>query len=136
MAGTFGNGAVLQMGLTTTTTVSEINNIKLPGFDSKEIDVTTHNNTTRFKDYIKGLIDAGTMKIDGNMNYTDYGTIYAAAVTTSMYTITITVPTSPSVTKWTCQGFIKGLDCEAPAEDKIKFSADIKITGKPTLTQV
>jgi predicted secreted protein len=131
MAGTFANGAVFKIG---TTTVSELTSIKPPSFESDDIDVTTHTNTTKFKEYIKGLTDAGEVSIEGNMNYTDYGTVYASAVTTTLQSITITLPTSPSVTTFTCNGYVKGLECEAPVDDKISYSATVKITGKPTLT--
>lgn len=133
MAGTFANGTIFKLG---TTTVSENVTITMPNFSADEIDVTTHNNTDKFREFIKGLTDAGEITIEGNMNYTDYSTIYAAATTLSLYSATITMPTTPSNTQWLANVFCNSFESEAPHDDKISFSAGFKITGKPTMQKI
>lgn len=129
--GTFGHGAVFKIG---TTTVSELTSVKPPNYEADDIDVTTHSTSSKFKEYIKGLMDAGEVEIEGYMDYTNYGTVYASMVTTTLQSLTITLPTTPSVTNFACNGYIKSLECEAPHDDKIEFSATAKVSGKPTLT--
>jgi predicted secreted protein len=133
MSGTFGNGATFILG---TTTVSEITNVSAPKISGDTIDVTTHNNTTRFRDFIKGLMDGGEITIEGNMNYTDYTTVFVASVTTSLYSSTVNMPTSPSVTRWTANVMVTSLETNAPHDDKIPFSATMKVTGIPACTKV
>jgi len=131
---TWGCGATIQIG---TTTITQLNTIVPPGFDSDDIDVTTHDNTNGFRTYIKGMSDAGEIEVEGNFDYSkNYSTCYALMVTRTLQTITITVPTEPSVTKWECLGYCKSLETEAPVDDKIPFNATIKVSGKPILTQV
>lgn len=130
---TFGNGSTLNIG---GTTVSELTNIGLPGMSADDIDITTHNDPDRVRQFIKGLIDPGEIAIEGNMLYTDYGTLYAQMVTTSLSSITITLPTSPSTTQFEANGYMKGLEGGSPHDEKIDMSGSLKISGKPTLTQI
>lgn len=133
MSGTFGNGATFLLG---TTTVSEITNVSSPKISADTIDVTTHNNTTKFRDFIKGLMDGGEITIEGNMNYTDYATVFVAAVTTSLYSSTVNMPTSPSTTRFTANVMVTALETSAPHDDKIPFSATMKVTGVPACVKV
>ena len=133
MAGTFAQGTVFKLGATT---VSELTNISLPNFASDDIDVTTHNSANYFREYIKGLTDAGEITLEGKMNYTDYGTVMAGLNTLSLYSATILLPTAPSKTQWIANVYVKGVEGDAVFDDAINFSATCKITGKPSLSQV
>jgi hypothetical protein len=133
MAGTFANGATLRLG---TSTVSEITSISGPDFSADELDTTTHNATDRFRTFEKGLIDAGEISIDGLVNYTELAILQAAMITTSSYSATVTLPTKPSLTRWTATVFLTGLETEAPHDGLIEFSSTMKISGRPTLSQV
>jgi hypothetical protein len=133
MAGVFANGSTFKLG---SNTVSEITNISGPNFSSDTLDDTTHNNSDKFRTFKKGLTDAGEISIEGYLDYADYNTLEDAASTTSQYTATITMPTSPSVTKWEASVYVTGLEEEAPFDGLLGFSATMKVTGKPTLSQV
>ena len=133
MAGVFSNGANFALG---GTTVSELTSISFPGISADSIDVTTHNNSDKFREFIKGLSDGGEITIEGNMDYTDYDTVYASAITTSLYSATVTLPTSPSESQFLANVFVSGLEGDAPVDDKINFSATLKVTGKPVFQKV
>ena len=132
-AGVFGNGSTFQLG---SNTVSELTSIGLPGMSADDIDITTHNDPDRVRQFIKGLIDPGEIAIEGNMDYTEYGYLYASMTTTSLESITITLPTSPSVTKFEANGYLKSLEGSSPHDEKIDMSGSVKISGKPVLTKV
>lgn len=131
--GTFGNGAALGLG---TATISELISIGLPGFSSNDIDVTTHNDSDKIRQFIKGLTDPGEIAFEGNMNYTDYSNVYIYATTTTAFTATITVPTTPSVTLLQFQAYVKGLEAAAPHDEKVSMSGTLKVSGLPVLTKV
>jgi predicted secreted protein len=131
MAGSFGNGGTLKIG---TTTVSELTSVAAPNYSADTIDTTTHNCTDKFRTFVKGLIDAGEIPVEGNFSYTEYAVVYAAMVTTTQQSIAITIPTSPSVTTFACNGYVTGLECDDPHDDKVSFTATCKISGKPVLT--
>jgi predicted secreted protein len=133
-AGYLGCGATLKFG--TTNTISEIINVAGPGYDSDDVETTTHNNTTRFREYIKGLTDAGLLDISGYVTSTELTVLESMAATTTIYSVTVTMPTGPSVSKFEANGFVKSLKLEAPVDDVISYTLGIKITGKPTFTKV
>lgn len=130
--GTFGNGSTIKIG---SSTVSELTSIGLPDMSSDDIDVTTHNDTDRIREFIKGLTDPGEVAIEGNMSYDEYAILYAAMTTTSLQSLTITLPTTPSITTFAGNCYVKSLSGTSPHDEKIDMSASLKITGKPTLTK-
>jgi len=126
----FGKGTQLALG---GTTVCELTNIGFPGFTSDDIDVTTHCTTDYFREFIKGLTDAGEIAFEGYFTYTDYGTVYEGVGTQSLYSATIAVPTTPSETQFLANVYVKSLEGGSPFDDKIEASGSLKVTGKPTL---
>lgn len=129
----FGQGTQLALG---GTTVAELTNISFPGFSADDIDVTTHSSADYFREFIKGLTDAGEITFEGYFTYTDYGTVYAGIGTLSLYSATIAVPTTPSETQFLANVYVKSLEGGSPFDDKIDANGALKITGKPTLQQV
>ena len=130
--GTFGNGSGFKLG---SNTISELTNISLPNMSADDIDITTHNDTDRIRQLIKGLTDPGEGPIEGNMTYDEYAILYAGMTTTSLYSLTIVLPTTPSITTFAGNCYVKSLDGSSPHDGKIDMSASVKITGKPVLTE-
>lgn len=129
-----GAGATLKFG--TTNTISEITNVAGPGYEADDLDTTVHSTTTRFRDYVKGLIDAGVFDVEGYVNSTDVGIIETIAATTSLYSVTVTMPTLPSTSQFACNGYVKSYKIEDPVDDLIAYALSIKISGKPTFSKV
>jgi hypothetical protein len=129
-----GNGCTLLIG--TTNTVSEITFVTSPGYEGDTLDTTTHNNSNRFRTFIKGLIDAGTIDFDGLASSTNVGMLEGFAATTTTYSVTVTMPTGPSVSKFECNGHFESFKVNGPHDDLLDFSAAIKISGKPTFSKV
>ncbi len=129
-----GNGCTLKIG--TTSTVSEITFVTSPGYEADSLDRTTHNNTTRFRNFVKGLIDAGSIDFDGLADSTSVGMLEGFAATTTIYSVTVTMPTGPSGSKFECNGFFTAFKVNGPHDDLIDFSSAIKIDGKPTFSKV
>lgn len=130
----FANGATLLFG--TTNTVSELTNITFGGYDADDLDTTTHNNTDKFRTFEKGLTDPGGIPFEGLGDQDDIDNIEPLATTTTMQSITITIPTTPSVTKFEANGYINNWEVGAPHDDLISVSGNIKISGKPTYSKV
>ena len=117
-------GATLKLN---TTTVSEITNISGLGYNSDVLDDTTHNRPSRLRSCLKGLTDQGEVKIDGFVKYSDLRFFERAARTTSMYSATITIPTTPDITQWDANVYITSLEYQAPKDGLLEYSATIKI---------
>ena len=129
-----GNGCTLRIG--TTGTVSEITLVTSPQYEADTLDSTTHNNTNRFRNFVKGLIDAGSIDIDGLADSTSIGMLESFVSTTTKYSVTVTMPTGPSVSKFECNGFFTSFVVNGPHDDLIDFSSSIKIDGQPVFSKV
>jgi len=130
----FANGATLKFG--STKTVTELTNITFGGYDADDLDTTTHNSTTKFRTFEKGLTDAGVIDFEGFGDQDDIDILEPLATTTTIQSVTITIPTIPSVTKFEANGFINSFEVGAPHDDLISVSGSIKISGKPTYSKV
>lgn len=130
----FGFGGTLKVG---SFTVSEMTNISGPGMQADTIDSTVHNNTDIFRTFIKGLIDAGELSVDCYFDYTSNA--YTASVllaTTTLQSVTLTLPTSPSKTQFVCNGHVTGYEPTDPLDDMIGLALTIKISGAPVIGKV
>jgi len=113
--------------------LTAINGIELTVAD---IDVTTHQSSNAYTEFIPGLITAGDVSLEGFFDYTD--TAGQQAMLTDLNnrasrTGVITFPSATGTT-WTFTGYITALKIgDAPVDGAIPFSATIKPTGKPTL---
>jgi len=132
MSGCFGNGAVLKVGGTTFTELTEIGS---PGYESDDIDVTTHSSKDYFMEFIKGLIDAGEIPFEGLADSDNIDVIEPFMTTMSIQSVTVTMPTTPSISKFECNGYVKSLEISAPHDGAIEISGAIKVTGKPTFSK-
>lgn len=129
----FGFGATLKIG---TFTVSDMVSIGGPGFSADMLDSTTHDNADNFRTFIKGLIDAGELGVDAYYDYDKNGyTVSVLLATTTLQSVTLTIPTTPSKTVFTCNGHVAGYEPNTPIDDLIGMSITIKISGKPALSK-
>ena len=118
--------------------VAELTSISGPTESMDTIDVTSHNSPDAYREFIAGIRDGGDISIEGNFIKTD--TTGQIAIHNDFQTGTkrawiIKLPGwsggSPQISG---NGFITSFSLNFPYEDKIGFSATIKLTGKPTLT--
>jgi len=133
---TFSQGAIVSLGVTTTSVIAEVTSISGIQYTADTLDTTTHASTNRYKTFIQGMRDAGEITIEGYFTTTSGATAVAYFETTSLMTCTIDLPTSPSTTRFTATVFITGFSTEAPLDGIIPFTTTLKVTGKPSLGQV
>ena len=129
----FGFGATLNIG---GFTVSDMTNISGPGCSADTLDTTTHDTTNNFRTFIKGLIDAGELGVDVYYDYDKNGyTVSVMLATTTLQSVTLVMPTTPSKTTFYCNGHVTGYEPATPIDDLIGMSITIKISGKPTIAK-
>ena len=130
---TFANGTIFKLG---STTISEITSVSGPNFSADSIDVTTHGSTDKYREFIQGLRDGGEITIEGMFTTSSSNTIVTQLNTSATVTATIDLPTSPSVSRFTASVICTGFSTEAPVDGVIPFTANFKVSGKPTLGQI
>lgn len=133
----FGYGTLVKMGdggsPETFTAIAELRgDISLPGMESDEIEVTTHNNAVngRAKEKIPGLIDPGTLEFEVNYIATDATHI---ALRQAMYSQTKKnfQLLSPTGDLTTLSGYVLSMPRTYPVGDAINAQIKIMITGLP-----
>ncbi len=131
--GTHGHGTVLAIGATT---IGNIISITGPGQARDSIDISTMDSTSKFREFIPGMLDAGEATFDVNYDPASGQTAndLNTLLTASAETITITFPPSGGTSSWVCSGFITGLGFAVPFDDKITQPITIKFSGVPTYT--
>lgn len=128
MGGKFAHGTTLSLD---GKLVAELTNITGPSISVDPIDVTSHDTADKFREFVAGLKDGGEISVEGNLVSASQGNVIMDNIVSG--TVVAVVVTFPSGITFTAQGFATGFEPGAPHDDKLSFSATIKITGKPVL---
>jgi len=99
------------------------------------VDVTTHQSSNNYREFIPGLLDSGEITIEGQFDYTDTTGQVAMVTDANARTSRTSVITFPAASgsTWTFTGYISKIKVgDAPIDNKLPFTASIKATGKPT----
>ena len=131
-----GLGSTLAIGATGIGSIKKIGGITLK---REMIDITTLAASGGYKSFIPGLVDGGSVAIEGFMDTGDAGQNLLLTKLGTQFTnqaadaFTITFPTITGAA-WTFNGFIESLDMSGDADDKnaIPFKMSVKVTGQPT----
>lgn len=133
MAGHFAHGTQFSVTVATVlTAIAELTSITGVEITVDEVDVSSHDSEDAFREFTSGMKDAGSVSIEGNfINDASQTALYDLAVSGETVAMEIVFP--DSLGEWTFDGFVTSFSTDAPMDDKISFSATIKVTGKPTL---
>jgi len=132
------SAAVLGKGLTlkdsANNAVAEITEMGEFGEDSADIDVTNHDTSGNYLEYIAGLKEGGTLPITCNFVKTDTSGQIALITdcqngTRDTYTITFA-----SGATWSALMHPKSYKIKAPIKDAVKIAFVMKIDGQPTFS--
>lgn len=136
-----GFGATLEWdpaGGTAWATIGQVANINAPTLSRNSIDVTTHDSTDWWMEFIKGLKDSGEISFD---------IVYDPALSTHDFSTgllsdfdedsvipnwRLTFPDT-GATQWTFKAFLTSMPVTVPIDDKLGASVTVKLAGKPTL---
>ncbi|MCJ7669568.1 MAG: hypothetical protein MUO61_03505 [Dehalococcoidia bacterium] len=115
--------------------IAEVSNISGPTLSIDTIDATHYTSPSAFKEFIAGFGDAGEVTFECNFIGSDtlgQQAFIVDAYAKSVKAVVITLA-SPIVATWTFNGIVTKLDFAQPMDNKLSFSATIKISGVPTL---
>lgn len=116
--------------------VAELTNIGGIELSLETIDVTNHDSANNVREFIGSLIDAGEISIEGNFIPGDTNGqigLKEDLVARTLQAFVITFPSAVATT-WTFNGLVTSFKAaDAPIDDKLQFSATIKVSGLPVL---
>lgn len=125
-------GTALTWNSQTVAELTAINGIELT---ASTVDVTTHQSSDYYTEFLPGILTAGDVTLEGNFDYTDTTGQHAMITdfnARTSRTAVITFPASTGTT-WTFTGYITSIKVgDAPIDGAIPFTATVKPTGKPT----
>lgn len=103
---------------------------------SETTDVTALDNISGYKEYLGGFKDGGEVPLEGFLDGEDKGQdeMYAAMESQEEKEFSIVFPQKIGKT-WTFKGIVTKFATNAAVGDAIKFSASVKVSGKPTLSK-
>jgi predicted secreted protein len=110
--------------------VGGLTDVSIPESDRTEIDVTNHDTTGDFREFVGGLKDGGTMTLSGHYIAGDAGqTNLASPADGDPVAVIVTFSDDSTATM---EGVAKGYGVTNPLDDVVTFSASIKISGEVT----
>ena len=156
MAGFSGLGTILKMStalgtIATTSTeadvIGDLTNISGPTMSAEEIDVSSHDSASGYREFVGGFLDAGEISLEGNLTAAggaadlldafDDGLerqFHVVFPATGLTASTEFTHASAGYLRWILDGTVTGVETDAPYDDKVSFSATVRISGEPFLT--
>lgn len=125
----FYTGAADAAAAAITTKVAEVVNISGPNIEGEDIDVTSMDSTSGFREFIAGLVDGGEVSIDLVFGKAELALLYSYIRDHNAYKVAFSDGST-----WHFNGYLKSIGNEAPHEDKISCTATIKVQNQPTFT--
>lgn len=111
------------------TTIGGLTDINVTAGDVTNVDVTTHDSSGGYREFVPGLKDGGTLDLTGKYNYANSG---QAALKTHFGTAQAFVVTFSDGTKVSFSALVGGFNTSAALDDSVEFTCSAKITGAVT----
>ncbi len=122
-------------------TVAEAQSISGPSLTADDIDVTNHDSSGGFKEYISGLKEGGNVTFNGNLVPEDatHQVIIDDQKSGLRRDWRIVAPTAELIANRetiTFVGYVQSCNFEFPTESQMTYSLTLKIAGEPTISSV
>jgi len=135
MAGKFAFGTQFSVTVNSVKTVvgnlTSINGVEIT---ADEIDTTTHDTADGYRTFEQGLKDAGSVTLEGYYTGADSQVALKTLIDSGDSTACEIAFPATLGAAWTFNGFVTAFATSEPFDDKIGFTASVKVSGKPTLT--
>ena len=114
--------------------ISELTKIGSPKYKMDTIDVTNHQSTDGFKEFIGGLLEAGELPLEGNFIPGDTNGQVGLVTDMMAKTKQNFVLTFPNSVTFTFAALVTAFELgDADVSGALTFKAALKISGKPAL---
>lgn len=138
-------GAILSWdpaGGTAFSAVGQVKDIDVPSYERGDIDVTDHDSTSGFKEFLPGLTDPGELAfvLGWDPHDADHVTGAGTGLIGDFVSTGCTLPawkvrlvTCNGTADWTFNGYVKTFAGHAPVEGELTADVTVKISGVPAL---
>jgi len=119
------------------TTIAEVTDIGGPKLKLNPIEMTSHDSTAGWKEFIGGLLEAGEMSFDLNFMPVNATHSYTSGLINDMVNRTLRnfqlVFPDTGTTTWAFSALVTSFETKEPIDDKLGASVTLQISGQPTL---
>lgn len=112
--------------------IANVTTISGPEISRETIDVTAHNTTDAWMEFVGGLKDAGEVSVDVNYDPALHDVLVQDFEDQNPRNYQIVFPVTPAVA-WSFTAILTGFSSEAPYDDKLSASLTLKVSGKPSI---
>lgn len=111
--------------------LSSINGVEV---SSDTTEVTALDNTTGYREFLGGFKNGGEVPTEGYLDGEDQGqdAMYSALEDQQIHDFAIQFPEAIGKT-WNFKGIVTKFATSVSTDDAIKYSATVKVSGKPSL---
>lgn len=111
--------------------LTSIDGIKVSG---DEVDVTSLDNNTGYREFLQGFKDGGEVPLSGFLDGADEGQdeLYSLLDSGTVTPMAIIFPTAIGKT-WSFNAFVKEFSTGVDIDGAITFDVTVRVSGKPTL---
>lgn len=109
--------------------IAEVNSITGPGMSRDVIDVTSLDSTDKYREFIAGFRDAGTVVLNMNFRRDEYDTMKDDFESDDLQNYEIVLPDAENTTL-EFEGLVTEMPLTVPPDDKITVDVTVKISAK------
>ncbi|MCX4572289.1 outer capsid protein Hoc [Streptomyces sp. NBC_01571] len=114
------------------TTIGNVTSVSGPEIERETYDVTAHDSTSGWREFIGGLKDGGEVSLDVNYDPRKHDVYVADFEDIAPRDYKLTFP--GTIGEWALKLILTGFSQEAPVDDKLAASLKFKVSGKPVIT--
>ncbi len=113
--------------------IAQVVNISGPSLSRDTVDATNHASTSRWKEFIGGLRDAGevTVELQFDPDSTGHADLRSDLAVDAVHNYRI-IFTDPTPTQWTFAALVTRFEPRAPHDEKLTATVSLKLSGVPT----
>lgn len=111
--------------------IGSVANVKGPEIKRDTYDVTAHDSTNGWREFIGGLKDAGEVTITLNYDPTKHDSLVTDFEDVKPRNYKMVFP--QALGEWDLKLILTEFSQEAPVDDKLSAELKFKVTGKPTI---
>lgn len=136
------HGTLLQIGdggspTETFTTIAEVTEISGPSLEQEPLDVTSHESSGGFREFVGGLIDGGEVTLSLNYIPTDATQNATTGLIADLKNMVVRnfqlVFPDVGSTTWSFPALVMSFEPTEPVDDKLGADVTLKVAGEPTL---
>jgi predicted secreted protein len=117
-----------------TNLIGGLTDVTLPEVEVTDVDITSHDSSGGFKEYVGGLKDGGVVTLSGNYDAANAGQDYLRNPANQGGAPVACVVTFSDGSKAAFNAVVKGFGVTNPLDETVGFTSSLRVSGAITYT--